>query len=113
MAEVYEEYVLKYGKDNADYLMEVMGAWRQHYDRAAYIQNNDMSLPDYTGQVRELASRRGWRFETLPGNLLILRDLVEGHWDAARFLIVPPGHTILPTHDERIVTYGEPEITTA
>ena len=29
--EVYAEYVEKYGQDNADYLMEVMGAWKQHY----------------------------------------------------------------------------------
>ena len=34
---VYEEYVEKYGADNADYLMEVMGAWQAHYQRAAYI----------------------------------------------------------------------------
>ena len=27
----------KYGKDNADYLMEVMGGWQKHYKRAAYI----------------------------------------------------------------------------
>jgi hypothetical protein len=30
---VYGEYVAKYGKDNADYLMEVMGAWQKHYQR--------------------------------------------------------------------------------
>ncbi|MBI3959198.1 MAG: DUF1638 domain-containing protein, partial [Chloroflexi bacterium] len=39
LAAVYDEYVEKYGKDNADYLMEVMGTWRQHYKRAVYIDN--------------------------------------------------------------------------
>jgi len=34
---VYAQYIQKYGQDNADYLMEVMGAWQQHYQRAAYV----------------------------------------------------------------------------
>jgi hypothetical protein len=40
---LYLEYVEKYGEDNAKYLMEVLGAWREHYNRAAYI---DMALVD-------------------------------------------------------------------
>lgn len=103
MDKVYEEYVQKYGKDNADYLMEVMGAWKQHYNRAAYIDTAEMRLPDYTAQVQELAARRGWNFERLMGSLVILRDLLEGCWDEGRFLTVPPGQTITPAYDGRII----------
>ena len=99
MSTVYQEYVAKYGQDNADYLMEVMGAWRQHYSRAAYIDTDDISLPDYTGEVRELAARRGWNFQRVAGSLILVRDLLEGRWDDARFLTVPPGQTISPTYD--------------
>lgn len=105
MARVYQEYVRKYGQDNADYLMEVLGAWQKHYQRAAYIETVEMRLPDYRAQVREVAARRGWRFEELAGSLLLIRDLVEGRWDEARFLIVPPGGVIEPTYDAQIVTY--------
>jgi hypothetical protein len=108
MSKVYEEYVTKYGQDNADYLMEVMGAWKQHYSRAAYIDTQEIRLPDYTAQVREQAERRGWRFERMAGSLIIVRDLVEGRWDAARFLIIPPGQTITPTYDTRIVAACPP-----
>ena len=103
MAKVYAEYVAKYGQDNADYLMEVMGAWQQHYDRAAYIGTVEMTLPDYTDQVRELTQRRGWAMECLEGSLIILRDLLEGRWDEARFQIVQPSHTVVATYDECIV----------
>jgi len=103
MSKVYQEYVDKYGKDNADYLMEVMGAWKQHYSRAAYIETQELRLPDYTAGVREVAERRGWVFERLAGSLIILRDLLEGRWDAERFLRVAPGQTIVPSYDERIV----------
>ena len=30
----YAEYVEKYGQDNADYIMSIMGAWKEHYKRA-------------------------------------------------------------------------------
>ncbi|MBC7234471.1 MAG: DUF1638 domain-containing protein [Chloroflexi bacterium] len=104
MDEVYQEYVAKYGKDNADYLMEVMGAWKKHYNRAAYIETQEIRLPDYRDEVRTLAQRRGWNFQQLAGSLILIRDLLEGRWDEERFLIVPPGHTITPTYDDRIVT---------
>ena len=31
------EYVAKYGEENADYLMEVLGAWQTHYGRGAFV----------------------------------------------------------------------------
>ncbi len=31
LSAVYDEYVQKYGQDNADYLMKVMGAWQKSY----------------------------------------------------------------------------------
>ena len=33
----YDKFVIKYGKENADYLMEVMGGWQSHYNRAVFI----------------------------------------------------------------------------
>ncbi len=101
--EVYAEYVLKYGQDNADYLMEVMGAWQQHYNRAAYIEPIEMKMPDHRPMVRETAARRGWRFEELDGSILIVRDLVEGRWDDERFATIAPNHMVVATNDERIV----------
>lgn len=99
----YEEYVAKYGKDNADYLMEVMGAWQKHYKRAAYIDAPEGPFPDYSEAVQKEADRRGWVFERLAGSLVLIRDLMEGRWDEERFLTVPAGESIVPTNDHRIV----------
>ncbi len=106
MDKVYKEYVEKYGQDNADYLMEVMGAWQKHYNRAAYIETQEIRLPDYTSKVQETAARRGWNFEKLAGSIIILRDLLEGRWEESRFLTVPPGQTIIPSYDNSIVKVG-------
>jgi len=99
----YREYVAKYGRDNADYLMEVMGAWKAHYTRAAYIDVPDMPLPDYSAEARAVADRRGWAFARLAGSIVIVRDLLEGRWDVARFQVLEPGETVQPSHDQRII----------
>ena len=67
MSKTYQEYVEKYGQDNADYLMEVMGAWKQHYNRAAYIDTQEIRLPDYTGDVKDLASAQRVEFRAYGG----------------------------------------------
>jgi hypothetical protein len=106
MARVYAEYVEKYGQDNADYLMEVMGAWQQHYDRAAYIEPEGLAVPDYAAQVQETAARRGWRFQRLAGDMLLVRDLIEGRWDDERFLVVAPGDVLAPSYDNDVIQAG-------
>ncbi len=44
VAALYDEYVAKYGKDNADYLME-WGPGADHYNRAAYIDMGFSTAP--------------------------------------------------------------------
>jgi hypothetical protein len=103
--EVYDEYVQKYGKDNADYLLEVMGGWTAHYNRAAYI---DMGIADGSSveqYAQEQARSKGWAFEKLAGNLSIIRKLAMGQWDSD-FLIVPPGASIKESYDAGVVTCG-------
>ena len=99
---VYDEYVRKYGQDNADYLMEVMGAWTTHYQRAVYI---DMGVGDgaaVAAQAQAQAARRGWTFETIAGDMVLIRRLLNGDW-ANDFLVVPPGQQIRMTYDESII----------
>jgi hypothetical protein len=100
--DVYGAYVAKYGEDNARYLMDVMGAWQQHYDRAAYI---DMGVGDGTqveARARRLAAERGWRFERTAGDLVLVRRLLEGDWDDD-FAIIQPGERIQMTYDVDVV----------
>ncbi len=100
--EEYDRYVAKYGKDNADYLMEVMGAWRSHYNRAAFI---DMGIGDATnveGKAREEASRRGWNFERVAGDLVMVRRLLNGDWDED-YLVLQPGQRLGMSYDENVI----------
>jgi hypothetical protein len=98
----YEGYVQKYGKDNADYLMETMGAWQAHYQRAVFI---DMGVGDGSQveqRAREEAIRRGWTFERMAGDLILIRSLLAGEWNDD-FLVLEPGQAVNMTYDEDVV----------
>jgi hypothetical protein len=99
---VYEEYVEKYGQDNADYLMEVMGAWQQHYQRAAYIDMGVGDGKEIEEKARADANRRGWVFERVAGDLVLIRRLLEGDWDAD-FLVLQPGQELTITYDDNVI----------
>lgn len=99
---VYDEYVAKYGKDNADYLMEVMGAWRSHYNRAAYIDMGLGGSPDVEQTARSDAERRGWSFERVTGDMALVRRLLNGDWDSD-FLVLQPGQKLGMSYDEDVI----------
>jgi hypothetical protein len=104
---VYEEYVEKYGKENADYLMEVMGEWGQHYERAVFIDTGIVNGQQYEEMAQQQAERRGWLFERKEGNRRMLEMLLHGDWVDDEFLTVAPGHEIKQANDERLL-YAEP-----
>jgi hypothetical protein len=102
MQKVYDGYVEKYGQDNAAYLMEVMGAWQSHYQRAVYV---DMGVADGSrveARAQAEAARRGWTFERIAGDLVLVRRLLAGDW-GDDFLTVPPGQEIKMAYDENVV----------
>lgn len=98
----YDQYVAKFGKDNADYLMEVMGAWRAHYNRAAFIDLGVGDARKTENSAREEAERRGWNFERLTGDMVIIRQLLDGDWNED-FLILQPGQRLAMSYDEDII----------
>lgn len=98
----YQEYVEKYGQDNADYLMEVMGAWQSHYNRAAFI---DVGIGDgrpVAGIAQAEAERRGWNFERMAGNITLIQRLISAQWDED-FLQIEPGQQIIMSYDEGVI----------
>jgi hypothetical protein len=106
----HEEYVARYGADNAAYLMETLGAWREHYDRAVFVDvgvSGPAAAIAVEARARDDAERRGWAFEKLAGELLLVKRLLEGEWDPADFLVVRPGEQLVMSYDEGVIR-GEP-----
>jgi hypothetical protein len=86
--------------------MEVMGAWQSHYKRAVYI---DMGLGDGTAveaRAQAEAARRGWVFERMAGDMVLIRRLISGDWQTDPgndFLVLPPGQQVVMTYDENVI----------
>jgi hypothetical protein len=98
----YASYVEQYGQDNADYLMEALGEWRSHYDRAAFI---DLDVGDgaaVAAQAQAEAAARGWSYARLPGDMILVKRLVDGAWDDD-FLVLQPGQRAVQAWDEGVV----------
>jgi len=102
--QTHASLVEQYGEDNAKYIMETMGDPMAHYDRIAFIR---MGLPGsiedtMRDRSEQEARDKGWTLDELAGSLDLMRKLLEGPW-GDDFLVVKPGETIAPSHDDCIL----------
>lgn len=102
MNRTLEQLIEQYGEDNARYLFKTLREGARHYSRIAYMPMG-VEPEDMAARAKERADQRKWAFETVPGDLRLIRKLVNGDWDPADFLVIPPGGTIRPSFDEDIV----------
>lgn len=89
-----KEYIAKYGKDNARYLMATEQNWLKEYHWATYIDwgfANSLAEKEYTKQAAE---HLGWNYDILKGDSGLMQRLVDGVWEEREFLIVKPGQKI-------------------
>jgi hypothetical protein len=103
MGESYEELVAKYGEDNARYLYEQLSNLTRNYRRLTFIEMGVEPDDRFEQETRQEAAERGWDYDKLTGDMILLNRLVDGPWDEDQFLVVPPGHCVAASFDERVV----------
>jgi hypothetical protein len=101
--EKYKEYVERYGEENAKYLIEVELSWSEHYTRAAYLHVPELAHLGYAAKVADKARSLGLEYTAIDTDLSYLQRLLSGNWSTEEFLIVPPGHRIEATYDDRVL----------
>lgn len=98
-----EELHGKFDIEDAEYLLEnERQQWAAHH-HALYI---DLGTPDAEREAEYAESCAlwlGWEFQRLKGDFRLLRDLLWGNWDAARFEIAAPGQRLVHSPDENIL----------
>jgi uncharacterized protein DUF1638 len=104
----YEEYVAKYGKENAQYIMETLGGWEKNYKYLTYIDMGNPLDEEYADLARKEAQKKELEFKRLQGDLKLLRDLLEGDWSEQEFLVVKPGKKIGSDNEGRVLISVNP-----
>ena len=99
----YKQWVEKYGEENAQHLLEIMTRWTENYTHGVLI-DFDFTRPLHLHeQVRRICGQRGWEYQEIEGDLRLLQHWVDGEWDLDSFLVVPPGHQIIPSYNDSVI----------
>ena len=98
-----EEFIAQYGEENGEYLYEQFTAYRRRYSGLTYISTGVASDSSCREKARDEAAKEGWSFEEVKGSTALLQRLVNGDWDAADFLVVPPGASVRGVLGDEIV----------
>lgn len=100
---VYQEYLDKYGEDNAQYLMDMDQGWFREYSNAAYVDLGVCDASRYKGYTKDCAQWLKWNYDEMEGNTQLISDFVSGNWNSEDFLVVEPGQRIIASNDSSII----------
>ena len=99
-----KEYIEKYGEDNAEYLMEVQYGWMKTYNRAYFIDWEQLGNSEYyRSYTKECAAYLKWNYEECQGSPLLLEKILSGRFDEEEVLIIPPGMFVDASFDKKII----------
>lgn len=101
----YEDYVEKYGPEDADWLLDTQ---YQDYERLCFVAHSQQDLETYRPEAKRVAEfsreRWGWRYDERRGSDEFVHRLVsaglgrtaddDGDWLDENFLIISPGKEI-------------------
>jgi hypothetical protein len=107
MVQSYEELAAKYGEDNAKFLYEQLCNMTRNYSAITFLEMGIEPDDRFERRAREQAAERNWKFEKLRGDMSLVQTLVDGPWDDARVLVVPPGHRVATSFDDNIIRTEE------
>jgi hypothetical protein len=103
----YNEYVEKYGEDNAEYIMEMMGDWMRHYNKYTFIDMPVCNFDEYKELTKREAREKGWEYEEIEGDLVLLQNLVNGSWCEDDFLVLEPAQKIKALYNDDIICFEQ------
>ncbi|HNQ91211.1 MAG TPA: DUF1638 domain-containing protein [Verrucomicrobiota bacterium] len=101
--QAFDAWVKQYGEEKARFLLEAMAQWTDHYSHGVWIDFDFCPAAPLREEVREFCRQRGWHFEELPGDLGLLQRWINGEWNPAEVLVVPPHHELVASFDDLIL----------
>ncbi len=100
------EYTEMFGEDNAEYLMEQDVMSLKSYTNLTFVDFEWQNGDRYKKHTKDSADWLGLAYEELVGSPDLLKDLLSGCKDD-RFVVVPPGKTLVASHDDDILRVND------
>ena len=92
-----------FDEEEADRFMEEMNGWTKQYKNAGYITMPFFDKPELQEFTKQAADFFNWKYTSLEGDLSLMKRFLDGKWDEEDFLVVPPGYTVIASHNEEIL----------
>ena len=92
--EMREDYIRRYGEENAEFLLEQDSLWIGNYNTCGYIGSPIYRNPGHPALARQVAAINGWKYAEFEGDIRLLRMMTEGTWTDEEFCICPPRHRV-------------------
>lgn len=105
--DAYQALVEKYGEEDAKYIWAEMHPDHGD-DKAVFIDLPQTSQLGYATQFQAKASAAGKQAVVLPGDIRLIDSLLQGRWEPAEFLVVPPASAIEGVYDRDEVMRAKP-----
>jgi hypothetical protein len=103
LTSTYQEWVKKYGQDQADYLLQEMGRWSAAYTHGNLIRFDFTKPLLLEEKVRAICEQKGWDYAETEGDLGLLQRFLDGPWEAQDFLVLLPGQKLNPSFGAGII----------
>jgi hypothetical protein len=110
MNETFEDYVEKYGEENATFIWETLhsGGATHEDGQVVFIEMPGFDDSVLAEECRQRAEASGKEFEKLAGSMDLIRKLIFGEWDEQDFLVVKEGESIAGVYDWDAVVKAAP-----
>jgi hypothetical protein len=99
----YQQWVKKFGEDQAKYLVEEMSRWMETYSHGCLIDFDFLKQLDLPGKVQRICADKGWSYDQVPGDLSLFQRMLDGQWTECDFLTVQPGQKVVASFDEKVI----------
>lgn len=99
----YDEWVKKFGEEQAKYLLEEMSRWTEAYTHGVLIDFEFAGELGLREQVQQVCNDKGWQYEEIPGDLRLFEKLLAGDWPEADFLVLKPGQKVAASFDSKVI----------
>jgi Protein of unknown function (DUF1638) len=99
----YDEWVAKFGEEQAKYLLEEMSRWTNAYTHGTLIDFDFARELGLRQQVQQVCNDKGWQYDEIPGDLRLFEKLLARDWPQAEFLVLKPGQKVVATFDDHVI----------